>query len=154
MKVLVSLGTQKQQFTRILRLIENSDELKCAEILVQAGHTKYKSDRMNIIEFMNQEGFNIALNDADIVICHGGVGTIFSALKSGKKVLAVPRLAKYDEHVDDHQLEICRELQKEGYILYLNDSEIFDDKVRELLSTNFKKYVSETSYLDILRKEI
>ncbi len=154
MKVLVSLGTQKQQFTRILRLIENSDELKCAEILVQAGHTKYKSDRMNIIEFMNQEGFNIALNDADIVICHGGVGTIFSALKSGKKVLAVPRLAKYDEHVDDHQLEICRELQKEGYILYLNDSEIFDDKVRELLSTNFKKYVSDTSYLDILRKEI
>jgi len=113
MKVLVSLGTQKQQFTRILRLIENSDELKCAEILVQAGHTKYKSDRMNIIEFMNQEGFNIALNDADIVICHGGVGTIFSALKSGKKVLAVPRLAKYDEHVDDHQLEICRELQKD-----------------------------------------
>ena len=154
MKVLVSLGTQKQQFTRILRLIENSDELKCAEILVQAGHTKYKSDRMSIIEFMNQEGFNIALNDADIVICHGGVGTIFSALKSGKKVLAVPRLAKYDEHVDDHQLEICRELQKEGYILYLNDSEIFDDKVRELLSTNFKKYVSDTSYLDILRKEI
>lgn len=154
MKVLVSLGTQKQQFTRILRLIENSDELKCAEILVQAGHTKYKSDRMNIIEFMNQEGFNIALNDADIVICHGGVGTIFSALKSGKKVLAVPRLAKYDEHVDDHQLEICRELQKEGYILYLNDSEIFDDKVRELLSTNFKKYISDTSYLDILRKEI
>ncbi len=154
MKVLVSLGTQKQQFTRILRLIENSDELKCAEILVQAGHTKYKSDRMNIIEFMNQEGFNIALKDADIVICHGGVGTIFSALKSGKKVLAVPRLAKYDEHVDDHQLEICRELQKEGYILYLNDSEIFDDKVRELLSTNFKKYVSDTSYLDILRKEI
>lgn len=154
MKVLVSLGTQKQQFTRILRLIENSDELKCAEILVQAGHTKYKSDRMNIIEFMNQEGFNIALNDADIVICHGGVGTIFSALKSGKKVLAVPRLAKYDEHVDDHQLEICRKLQKEGYILYLNDSEIFDDKVRELLSTNFKKYVSDTSYLDILRKEI
>lgn len=154
MKVLVSLGTQKQQFTRILRLIENSEELKCAEILVQAGHTKYKSDRMNIIEFMNQEGFNIALNDADIVICHGGVGTIFSALKSGKKVLAVPRLAKYDEHVDDHQLEICRELQKEGYILYLNDSEIFDDKVRELLSTNFKKYVSDTSYLDILRKEI
>ncbi len=154
MKVLVSLGTQKQQFTRILRLIENSDELKCAEILVQAGHTKYKSDRMNIIEFMNQEGFNTALNDADIVICHGGVGTIFSALKSGKKVLAVPRLAKYDEHVDDHQLEICRELQKEGYILYLNDSEIFDDKVRELLSTNFKKYVSDTSYLDILRKEI
>lgn len=154
MKVLVSLGTQKQQFIRILRLIENSEELKCAEILVQAGHTKYKSDRMNIIEFMNQEGFNIALNDADIVICHGGVGTIFSALKSGKKVLAVPRLAKYDEHVDDHQLEICRELQKEGYILYLNDSEIFDEKVRELLSTNFKKYVSDTSYLDILRKEI
>ena len=87
MKVLVSLGTQKQQFTRILRLIENSDELKCAEILVQAGHTKYKSDRMNIIEFMNQEGFNIALNDADIVICHGGVGTIFSALKSAASIL-------------------------------------------------------------------
>lgn len=154
MKVLVSLGTQKQQFTRILNFIENSKELEKSDILAQTGHTKFSSDRIKIVQFMNQDEFDLKLDEADIVICHGGVGTIFSALKKGKKVLAVPRLAKYSEHVDDHQLEICKELEKEGYILYINDLEDFDAKIKELLSKKFKTYISDTSYLEILRKEI
>lgn len=154
MKIFVTLGTQKQQFTRLLRLLENSKELKFDEILVQAGHTKYKSDRLEIIEFMDMDGLSKAIEESDFVITHGGVGSIMAALKKEKKVLAVPRLAKYAEHVDDHQLEICTELQNEGYILYLNDIEIFDDKIKQLKEKEFKKYVSDDSFLNILRKEI
>ena len=61
------------------------------------------------------------IDEADLVITHGGVGTIFSALKKNKKVIAIPRLEKYGEHINDHQIEICEELEKEGYILYYKD---------------------------------
>ena len=130
MKVFVTLGTQKQQFTRILKLIEHSKLLEYSEILVQAGHTKYQSDKLKIIEFMNTDGIEEAISKADFVISHGGVGSIFTALKYGKKVLAVPRLAKYEEHVDDS-----------------------DMNYKDLLKV-FKKYESNYDYLDILRKEI
>lgn len=154
MKVFVTLGTQKQQFTRILKLIEHSKLLEYSEILVQAGHTKYQSDKLKIIEFMNTDGIEEAISKADFVISHGGVGSIFTALKYGKKVLAVPRLAKYEEHVDDHQIEICKELEKEGYITYLGEYDSLDKKIEELENKVFKKYESNYDYLDILRKEI
>ncbi len=154
MKVFVTVGTQKQQFTRLLRLVENSKELEKAQILAQVGHTKYQSDKIKIVEFMSQDKVDEEIEESDIIITHGGVGSIFTALKKSKKILAVPRLSKYDEHVDDHQIEICEELEKEGYILYLNESDIFDEKIKQLQNTEFKKYVTDTRYLDILRKEI
>ena len=48
------------------------------------------------------------MEKANIVITHGGTGAIIGAVKKGKKVIAVPRLAKYGEHVDDHQLQLIK----------------------------------------------
>ena len=49
------------------------------------------------------------MEKANIVITHGGTGAIIGAVKKGKKVIAVPRLAKYGEHVDDHQLQLIKQ---------------------------------------------
>ena len=95
------------------------------------------------------------ISKADIIISHGGVGTIFSAIKRGKKVIAIPRLEKYGEHINDHQIEICEELEKEGYILYYKDGiDDLDKLINKLKTTQFKKYSSDNNYIDILRKEI
>lgn len=152
--VFVSVGTQKQSFKRIFHLVEDSKVLENSKIIAQAGYTEYSSNKMEIFKFMDNEAYNSYMDEADLVICHGGVGTIFDALYKNKKVLAIPRLSKYDEHVDDHQIEICEELEKEGYIFYLGPYDIFDEKLTKLLNTNLKKYESNENYLDILRKEI
>ena len=55
--------------------------------------------------------------EADVVISHAGTGALFSSIKKGKKVIAVARLAKYGEMVNDHQTEIVQKLAGEGYIL-------------------------------------
>ncbi len=152
--VFISVGTQKQDFSRLLRLVENSNELKDEEIVAQVGYTKYSSNKIKQIKFMDQNEFEEYFNKADYVICHGGVGTIFNGLYKYKKILAVPRLAKYKEHVNDHQIEICKKLQDEGYILYYEDGENFDFKVRELMDKEFKKYETDSKYLEILKKQI
>ena len=54
-------------------------------------------------------------------MCHAGVGSILTAIEHGKPVIAVPRRKKYGEHIDDHQLEITRELEKEGKITVVCD---------------------------------
>ena len=47
------------------------------------------------------------IRECDVLITHSGVATIIAGLKNDKKVIVVPRLAKYGEHVDDHQVQIA-----------------------------------------------
>lgn len=154
--ILVTVGTQKQQFNRFFELIKKSKELKKEEIVAQIGYTKFESKRIRTFDFIPLDEMDKYIDEADIVITHGGVGTIFSALKKNKKVIAIPRLEKYGEHINDHQIEICEELEKEGYILYYKDGiDSLDKLIKKIKNINLKQYdTSYRGYLDILRKEI
>ena len=140
--ILVTLGTQNQPFTRLLELIEKSDIKD--EIIVQAGNTKFKSQKMKIFDYIPYEEMTELIKKADLIITHGGTGSILMPLKMGKKVIAVPRLAKYGEHVDDHQTQLTSIFEEEGYILEYKDGEDFNELY--LKSKKFKpnKYVSNT----------
>ncbi len=140
--ILVTLGTQKQPFTRLLDAIEKS-KIK-DEIIVQAGCTKYESKKMKIFDFIPYEEMSELIDKCDLVITHGGTGSIIMPLKKGKKVIACPRLEKYEEHVDDHQLQITEVFSEEGYILLFNDGDDMDKIYKKSLSFKPKKYVSNT----------
>lgn len=117
--IFVSLGTNDKSFTRLLEKIDN--EIKFGnikdDVVVQSGYTKYESSNMSIVDLMPMDEFNKNISNCDILITHGGVGTILDGLKLGKKIIAFPRLAKYQEHVNDHQVEIVNEFYDCGYIL-------------------------------------
>ena len=117
--IFVSLGTNDKSFERLLKVIDKEIEKGNIKdkVIVQSGYTKYSSDNMEIIDLMSMSMFNKCIADCDILITHGGVGTILDGLKKGKKVIAFPRLSKYKEHVNDHQKEIIDEFYRSGYIL-------------------------------------
>lgn len=123
--ILVLLGTQNNSFHRLLEEIEkNIDNGNIKDkVVVQAGFTKYESSKMEIFDMIPQEELNKLIKESDLVISHGGVGSIMSAVKMGKKVIAVPRLKKYGEHVNDHQLEIIETFKKQGIIIGINNVE-------------------------------
>ena len=102
--ILVTLGTQKEQFTRLLDYIEKSNIKD--EIIVQAGHTKYKSKKMKLFDFISYEEINEYINKADVIITHSGTGSVLMPLKKGKKIIVCARLEKYGEHVDNHQKQL------------------------------------------------
>lgn len=160
--IFVTVGTQKEQFLRIIQYIVNSQTLKEKEIIIQAGYTKYTGSydesKIKILEFISKEKFSEYILNSEFIICHGGVGSIFSALLNKKKVLTIPRLKKYDEHVDDHQIEITDKLQSLGYILSYNElvdgEDKFDDKIDKLKNTEFKEYIPDNSFLKKLEEQI
>ena len=78
------------------------------------------------------------------VITHGGTGAIVGAVKRGKKVIAVPRLAKYGEHVDDHQLQIIEQFTEMNFILGVKEVDEIENKLMNLDEECFKDYVSNT----------
>ena len=76
---------------------------------------------MEIFDLLPDPEFEKLIDEARLVITHGGAGSILTAIKKNKKVIAAARLAKYKEHHNDHQKQIIGEFVKEGYILELDD---------------------------------
>ena len=142
--IFVTLGTQDKSFVRLLEAIDLECDKKniCEKVIVQAGYTKYESKNMEIFDLVSPKELDKYMKDASIVITHGGVGSILTALKFNKKVIAAPRMAKYAEHTNDHQVQIINEFERCGYILALNDFSKLDEVLEESKSFVPKKYKS------------
>ncbi len=130
--ILVTLGTQDKPMTRLLEKIENEIQNGSItdEVIVQAGYTKFKSDNMKIFDLIPIDELEDLTKKADIIITHGGVGSITAPLKLGKTVIACPRLKKFNEHTNNHQLEIIESFSKLGFILSFNE----DDNLADILA--------------------
>ena len=154
--ILVTLGTQDKNFVRLLEKIDQliNNGLIKDKVIVQAGFTKYNSENMEIFDLIPQDEFNDLMDKADIIITHGGVGNIISALEKNKKVIAVPRLAKYGEHINDHQTQIIAKFNALGYIIGLQDVDELDDAVKQIKKFKPKKFVHDNSKMLNLVSEI
>lgn len=144
--ILVTLGTQDKSFERLLKAIEKQiikGNIK-DEVIVQAGFTKYESKYMKIFDLISTDEFDKLIKKCDLLITHGGVGSILTGLTNEKKVIAIPRLAKYKEHTNDHQKQIVEEFAKDGYIMELRDLNKLDKTLSKIKTFIPKKYISNT----------
>ncbi len=144
--ILVLLGTQDKQFTRLLEAVDREIEngnIK-DKVVVQAGQTKYESKNMQIFDLLPAPEYEKLMNDADLIITHGGAGSILNAIKKGKKVIAAARLSKYKEHHNDHQKQIIGEFEKQGYILQLKDFNKLGKLIEKSKSFKPKRFESNT----------
>ena len=142
--IFVILGTQDKEFTRLLKQVEK--EIKKGNIkdkvIVQAGSTKYKSEYMEILDYISMNEFKNYIKKSDYIITHGGVGTILDALLLNKKIIAVPRLSKYKEHENDHQVQIIEEFSNMGYIIDGSRLNKLDESINKLNTFIPKSYKS------------
>ena len=144
--ILVSLGTQDKSFARLLKVIDEAVEKGIIKdkVVVQAGYTAYNSKNMEIFDYLSIDEFNNLLDKCDLLISHGGVGTIMSALSENKKIIGCARLEKYKEHTNDHQTQILEEFDREGYLIYAKDLDKFCEYYKRAESFTPKKYISNT----------
>lgn len=156
--ILVTLGTQDKQFYRLLDIVEKEIKNKniTEEVIVQAGYSSnYKSKYMKIFDLIPIDKFNELINKCDLLITHGGVGSITTGLKNNKKIIAMARLKKYGEHTNDHQLQIVKIFSEEGYILSLEENDSLKDALNKIKTFKPKKYKSNTNkFIKIVEKEI
>lgn len=117
--VFITLGTQGNQFSRCLQMVEELiNTLKPEhEFIAQLGNTRYSSNKIKCLDYVSEIEFKEYIAKADIVISHAGSGALFSAIQKGKKCIAVARLKKYKEMLNDHQTELVRKLTEDGYII-------------------------------------
>ncbi|WP_078414347.1 PssE/Cps14G family polysaccharide biosynthesis glycosyltransferase [Priestia abyssalis] len=134
--ILVVLGTHELPFTRLLKAVEQQIEKGNIreEVIVQTGHTSYKSSKMKLVKFTSYEEMDQLYNQASYIVTHGGTGSITSGLKKNKKMIAAPRLVKYGEHNDDHQLEIVNQFEATGHLIAWHDEQDLGAAIEKIYS--------------------
>ena len=145
--ILVTLGTQDKSFKRLLCAIQDAIDKKIIhdKVVVQAGCTKFESKDMEIFDLIPYDKFDYYINKCDLLITHGGVGSIITGLKKGKIVIACPRLKEFKEHTNNHQLEIIDILSKQNYIIALNDPKDIKEALEKAKRFKPKRFKSNTN---------
>lgn len=146
--IFVTVGTQDKEFRRLLEEVERL--IKCGKInetvVAQIGNTKFSTDldssKMHLIEFTTPREVDSLIENASFIITHGGVATIIEGLNRGKKIIAVPRLRKYKEHVNDHQLQIIENFGNKAFIIGLHGVEELESALERVDEFVPERYVS------------
>lgn len=157
--ILVTVGT-----TKFYRLIKKMDEIagKIDEnVIMQIGYTNYKPINAEYFDFINQSKMKELNQKARLVVCHGGVGAIITAVNQKTRVITIPRIKSLGEEVpDDHQLDTVKALEAENLIQVVYDLNNLERLVlQELQEKNWHNYENKgllvsflKNYLDSVNK--
>lgn len=125
--IFVTVGSRGYPFNRLFEKLDALYEDGTLEesMFAQIGTSTYKPKNFDYKDFITPEEFDEKINGASIVVSHGASGSIMKALNAGKKVIAVTRLEKYGEHINDHQIQNNEAFSSNGYVL-MADLELND----------------------------
>ena len=138
--IFVSVGTYKTGFDRLIKEVDRLANKKILKnVMAQVGRTKYAPQFIRYRRFFSQNEMNELMKKSRFMIIPGGTGTISNGLKCGKKIIAVPRLERYDEAINDHQTEITKFLEKQGKILAVYDIKDLENAVKKISKFHPKK---------------
>ena len=117
-RVLVTVGTDHHPFDRLVNWTNSwlaAQPEPAAECFVQWGSASARPDCPGA-PFLSTDELTARLDEADVIVCHGGPGSIVAAWERGRLPIVVPRQSALGEHVDDHQAEFCELTARDGKI--------------------------------------
>lgn len=112
--IFVTVGTHEQPFNRLVKKVDDlvaHGNIK-EKVIIQTGFSTYNANHCEAHKMMSFDEMQQALKDARIVITHGGPSSFIEALQFGKVPIVVPRRQEYNEHVNDHQVDFTKLIEK------------------------------------------
>lgn len=117
--IFVTTGTC-DPFDRLLEMVD-AVELGDTELVVQHGVSPVRPRAATCVAFLTYDEVIATMRRSDTVVTHAGVGSILTSLACGKRPIVVPRLRRYGDAVDDHQLELAERLVHAGLVTMATD---------------------------------
>lgn len=131
--IFVTVGTHEQPFNR---LIKEVDELKrdgiiTEDVIMQTGFSTYEPKYCQWSKLIPYQQMIKNVEEARIVITHGGPASFIMPMQIGKTPIVVPRQHQFNEHVNDHQVEFARNVvRRMGTIILVEDIEKLGNAVK------------------------
>lgn len=154
--IFVTVGTHEQQFNRLVEYIDKLREngVITEDVVIQTGYSTYEPKHCIWKAFFPYMEMLKNVNNARIVITHGGPSSFIMPLQIGKTPIVVPRQKKYDEHVNNHQVKFCNEVaERKGTIIVANevselekiikDYDLTIEKIRSGVKSNNERFNEE-----------
>ena len=144
--IFVTLGSQKFQFDRLLKMIDELvvDDIIREKVFAQIGYSSYIPQNFEYKKFLSHDEFLSKMTECSKVITHGGTGAIITAVKNGKRVIAMARRAEFGEHVDDHQTQLVNEFSELKLIIAIESLLELKTAFENISDMHFEKYTSNT----------
>lgn len=148
--IFVALGTQKFQLNRLLKQVDDliAQGQLTDEVFAQIGHSDYKPRNYAYQDFLSKDDFHGYISRCEILITHSGVATIIAGLKQEKSVVVFPRLSRFGEHVDDHQIQIAESFSDKNLVMMCKDQSSLAETVNAARTHTFAKYVSQRGLME------
>ena len=112
--ILVTVGTHNKGFDRLIKPMDELCRTLNDHMLMQIGASNHEPQYAEFFRFTSSDHMQELSQQANIIVMHAGVGSIIMSLRAEKPIVLVPRLKRFGEVVDDHQLQIAYELEKHG----------------------------------------
>ena len=152
--IFVTVGTHEQPFNRLVEYMDKWAETHDEKVIMQTGFSTYEPKHCEWSKLYPFETMKKLVDDARIVVTHGGPSSFIMPLQVGKVPIVVPRVKELNEHVNDHQLDFAKAVaERQGNIIVVeNIDELgdvidnYDQKVSALkneLSSNNDRFCSE-----------
>lgn len=156
-KIFVPLGTQKFPFKRLIIALNNliKEGVYAPEDIVMQSTIYDVKPLFAHVGLIPVDEFNKYMSDADIIITHAGVNSIISCMQMKKPLLVVPRLHKFGEHIDDHQMEIALLMEKKYNVLVALDLSKLKELIEQAMTHEYRTWVShKDTLIEAIKKEI
>lgn len=132
--IFVTVGTHEQQFNRLVKYIDelkDSSEIK-EDVIIQTGYGTYEPKHCKWSKLLPYKEMVSNVNEARIVITHGGPSSFIMPLQVGKIPIVVPRQKQFDEHINDHQMEFVKAVhERQGNIIPVYEIEKLAETIRD-----------------------
>jgi beta-1,4-N-acetylglucosaminyltransferase len=132
--IFVTVGMHTKGFDRLLKTMDEIAATSGEEVVMQIGHTSFRPQNAKWFDFTDEEGIKEWCKKARVVVTQPAM-SIIDAQEQGTPVIAVPRLKKYGEVIDDHQLYFARELERQGKVIAIYDVEKLAEALQKVDST-------------------
>ena len=108
--IFVTVGTHEQPFNRLVKAVDElkKDGVIVEKVIIQTGYSTYEPKYCQWSNLIPYQQMIKNVKEAHIVITHGGPASFIMPLQIGKTPIVVPRQHKYEEHVNNHQVEFTR----------------------------------------------
>lgn len=150
--IFVTVGTDEHNFSRLVKEVDKIAPEIGNDIVVQLGYTQYEPRNCKSFHFTSFERIEKLNQKSNIIITHAGAGSIIKALKYGKRPIVVPRRKKYNEHINDHQLDLAKKMSKEDKIILCKDPKDLNKVLTDDEDFEYNRKGGSTKLVKIIRR--
>ncbi|UCD99391.1 MAG: beta-1,4-galactosyltransferase [Chloroflexota bacterium] len=118
--ILVTVGTHRQQFNRLVKAADRLADISKEDIVIQYGSSSYIPIHARCFQWTSSQKMEALTKLARVVISQASAGSAIQTVRAGKPLVLVPRLKKYKENHDDHQIQLALALEKKGYAVIVD----------------------------------